>query len=298
MPVPVIAISLEDRRIFEETYFSARAQSEAQAADQGSADWLRARGPLVTASIVGAVCGQSPYAIARSIVVDKVALIEKGIKQVPTVHMRYGSLMERAVFEQLARQLNVNVVSSRMIVLGSCAYSPDGFVRRGGHCVAAIEIKVASPFAPGYAFRKFTTIPRPHLFQMLFGAAICARTGRALEYVLYAFYLKGVLHVATLPLAGDAGKPFRALRDALLLAMQNFSRDVLVPALASRDAPDRVRNVVVHVPAAVDEAVARACAAATHTTVLLVEPAEVVALRAELSQPGARVFTQPRRAST
>ena len=185
-----------------------------------------------------------------------------------------------------------------MIVLGSCAYSPDGFVRRGGHCVAAIEIKVASPFAPGYAFRKFTTIPRPHLFQMLFGAAICARTGRALEYVLYAFYLKGVLHVATLPLAGDAGKPFRALGDALLLAMQNFSRDVLVPALASRDAPDRVRNVVVHVPAAVDEAVARACAAATHTTVLLVEPAEVVALRAELSQPGARVFTQPRRAST
>ena len=292
MPVPVIAISLEDRRIFEETYFSARAQSEAQAADQGSADWLRARGPLVTASIVGAVCGQSPYAIARSIVVDKVALIKKGIKQVPTVHMRYGSLMERAVFEQLARLLNVNVVSSRMIVLGSCAYSPDGFVRRGGHCVAAIEIKVASPFAPGYAFRKFTTIPRPHLFQMLFGAAICARTGRALEYVLYAFYLKGVLHVATLPLAGDAGKPFRALRDALLLSMQNLF------ALASHDAPDRIRNVVVHVPAAVDEAVVRACAAATHTTVLLVEPAEVVALRAELSQPGARVFTQPRRAST
>ena len=82
----------------------------------------------------------------------------------------------------------------------------------------------------------------------------------------------------------DAPVDRRALGDALLLAMQNFSRDVLVPALASRNAPGRVRNVVVHVHAAVDEAAARACAAAT--TVLLVEPAEVAALRAELSQPG------------
>ena len=284
VPIPRVVAAPAALREFSDLHFSPAAEAAAAAAQQGSLEWLAARIPYVTASDVGAICGVSPFSDARSVVAGKVSAYCGIAPPLPTDDMVYGSAMEPAVRIALEQMWGMRIVQQGLVTFGHGGYSSDGVVAALHHRRSpfddGLEIKCRSPFSPSYVYAKRgDTISLPHLFQMLFGAEICARRGQPLGQMNYVVLIKGVIYVTQLPLAGPAGAPFRALGEQLFLAMERFSHEVLMPALVTCTAPARVRNVVITLPEGLEGALAAACAVTSATRVELVEPPLVLAIR-------------------
>jgi predicted phage-related endonuclease len=112
VPITPGRVSAQDKAALIEKRIAAVAA--AAGPQQGTLAWLEARKWHITASDVGAVCGNNPYKDARKVVADKVAEEEGVPRPPPNVHMLYGSLTEGPVRAALEQHLGVTIKQRRL----------------------------------------------------------------------------------------------------------------------------------------------------------------------------------------